>query len=77
VVHSDDHRRNLFDAIRTGKRPISHIETAVRADTICQQADIAMRLKRKLQWDPVAEGFVGDEQANRMLSRPLRSPWRL
>jgi hypothetical protein len=49
----------------------------VRADTICQQADIAMRLKRKLQWDPVAERFVGDEQANRMLSRPMRSPWRL
>jgi predicted dehydrogenase len=77
VIHTDDHRRNLFDAIRTGKRPVSHIESAVRADTICQQADIAMRLKRKLQWDPVAERFVGDEQANRMLSRPMRSPWRL
>ena len=48
----------------------------MRADTICQQADIAIRLGRKLRWDPVKEQF-DDEQANRMLSRPMRSPWHL
>jgi len=77
VIQSDDHRRNFLEAVKTGKKPISSIETAVRSDTICQQADIAMRLKRKLQWDPEKEMFVGDEQANRMLSRPMRSPWHL
>jgi predicted dehydrogenase len=77
VIHSDDHRRNFLDAVRTGRQPISHIESAVRADTVCQQADIAMRLKRPLRWDPAAERFVGDEQANRMLARPMRSPWHL
>jgi predicted dehydrogenase len=77
VIHSNDHRRNFLDAVRTGAEPISPIEAAVRADTVCQQADIAMRLRRKLRWDPVAEKFVGDEQANRMLSRPMRSPWHL
>ena len=40
-------------------------------------ADIALRLKRKLRWDPVKEVFLDDEEANRKLSRPLRSPWRL
>jgi hypothetical protein len=44
---------------------------------ICQQADIAMRLRRKVRWDPVAEQFENDQEANRMLSRPMRSPWRL
>ncbi len=77
VTRSDDHKRNFLEAIRTGGQPISHIESAVRSDTVCQQADIAMRLKRKLQWDPVAESFVSDEAANRMLSRPMRSPWHL
>ena len=77
VVRSDDHRGNFLEAVRTGKPPISPIESAVRADTVCQQADIAMRLKRKLRWDPVKELFVDDEQANRMLSRPMRSPWHL
>jgi hypothetical protein len=36
-----------------------------------------MTLKRKLRWDPENECFVNDEQANQMLSRATRSPWRL
>jgi Oxidoreductase family, C-terminal alpha/beta domain len=42
---------------------------------VCQMGDIAVRLKRKLRWDPVKEEFIDDLQANRMLSRPRRSPW--
>jgi predicted dehydrogenase len=74
---SDDHRRQFLTSVRKRTRPISHIESAVRSDTVCQQADIAMRLGRKLRWDPVREEFIGDEQANRMLVRPMRSPWHL
>jgi len=44
---------------------------------ICQMGEIAIRLKRKLNWDPAKEEFKDDEQANRRLSRPMRSPWRL
>lgn len=76
LMRSNDQRRNFFDAIRKGTEPISPIEAAVNADMICQQGDIAIRLGRRLNWDPVAERF-DDEQANRMLSRPMRSPWRL
>jgi predicted dehydrogenase len=76
LPHSNEHHRNFFDAIRKGTLPISPIEAAVRADTICQQADIALRLGRKLRWDPVKEQF-DDEEANRMLARPMRSPWHL
>jgi hypothetical protein len=42
-----------------------------------QQADIAMRLRRKVRWDPVKETFIGDDQAARMMERPMRSPWRV
>jgi predicted dehydrogenase len=75
VILSDDHRRNFVDAIRTGSRPIAPVNAAVHAETVCQQADIAMRLKRRLRWDPKAERFVGDDQANRLLSRAIRAPW--
>lgn len=76
VVFSNDHRRNFLDAIRTRRTPISPIEAAFRDEAICQQADIAMRLQRKLRWDPVSHRFLDDEPANRMLSRAIRAPWQ-
>jgi predicted dehydrogenase len=77
LPESRDHRRNFLKAVKTRQQPISPIEAAVRSDTVCHQADISMRLKRKLRWDPVQEIFPDDLQANRMLSRPMRSPWHL
>lgn len=76
-VRSSDHKRNFLDAVRTGRQPISHIEAAVRGETMCQMGDIATRLKRKLRWNPEKEIFPDDGQANARLSRPMRAPWRL
>jgi hypothetical protein len=59
-----------------GGNPISPIEAAVQAETICQQEDIAMRLQRKLTWDPKTERFVDDDEANRLLWRAIRGPWQ-
>ncbi len=75
VLFSDDHKKNFLDAIRKRAQPISPIVSAVHAETACQQADIAMQLQRKLRWDPKAERFIDDEQANRLLSRAIRAPW--
>jgi len=77
VIRSSDHRRNLIDAIRSGQKTICPIEGAVRAQTVVQQEYISLSLGRKLQWDPAKEQFVNDAEANRWLSRPMRSPWHL
>jgi hypothetical protein len=77
LPRSNNHRRNFIDCVKTRQKTICPIETAVRSDTICHQDDIAIRLGRKLRWDPEREGFINDEQANRMLTRPMRSPWHL
>jgi predicted dehydrogenase len=77
VIRSDDHKRNLLNAIRTGQRTICPVESAVRTQTVNQQAYISMSLGRKLHWDPVQEQFIDDAEANRWLSRPMRSPWHL
>jgi predicted dehydrogenase len=74
---SNDHKRNFLECVRSRQKTICPIETAVRSDTICHLDDIAIRLGRKLHWDPVMEQFVSDEQANRLLTRPVRSPWQL
>lgn len=72
-----DHWGGFLNAIRTRETRVSSIESAVRTDTVCHICDIAMRLGRKLRWDPDAERFVDDAEANRMLTRSWRSPWRL
>ncbi|KPK44931.1 MAG: hypothetical protein AMJ65_01520 [Phycisphaerae bacterium SG8_4] len=74
---SVNHRRDFLECVRSRKRTICPVETAVRSDTICHMDDIAIRLGRKLRWDPDREEFINDETANRMLTRPMRSPWRL
>ncbi len=74
---SNDHRRNFFDAVRTGRQTICPVENAVRSETVCQQAFIAMELEQTLYWDPVRERFKDNETANTLLSRPMRSPWHL
>ena len=74
---SNDHKRNFLECIRTRRKTICPVETAVRSDTICHLDDIAIRLGRKLHWDPEKERFVKDDQANRLLKRPMRNPWML
>jgi len=74
----ESHAWNFIDCIRSRRQTLAPIHTGVRSDTLCQLSDIAVRLGRKLVWDPQTERFVGDATANRLLtSYPLRSPWRL
>jgi len=73
----NDHHGNFLECIRTRKTPLAPIEEAHRSAAICHIGNISMLLKRKLRWDPVRERFIGDPEANRMLSRRQRSPWTL
>ena len=69
------HIQDWIYALRHRTKPACHPETTHRAMTICQISNLSLRLKRKLRWDPAAERFPDDEDANRMLSRARRSPW--
>jgi predicted dehydrogenase len=77
LYRSVSHQRNWLDCIRDGRETIAPPEIAHRSQTICCLSDIAVRTGRRIQWDPEAERIVGDEAANRMLSRAMRAPWRL
>jgi len=71
-----DHVRNFLNAVKTRQDPIAPVEIGHRTASLCHLGNIAIRLMRKLQWDPDQERFIGDHQANAMLSRPLREPWQ-
>jgi predicted dehydrogenase len=77
LYKSPDHAKNLVDCVRSRRPTICPIEEAVRADIVCQIADIAIRTRQKLRWDPASESFAGNDKANRYLARPMRSPWQI
>jgi len=74
---SENHYRNFLDCVKSHQEPIEPVEAGHRTASICHAGNIAMRLKRKLQWDPAKETFVNDEEANTMLRRPYREPWSI
>lgn len=77
LYRSDDHMRNWLDCIRTRERPVAEVEIGHRSATICHLCNIARWVNRKLRWDPQAERFLDDEQANEHLDRIRRAPYQL
>ena len=77
LYDSKDQHGNWLDCIRSRQQPIAPVEVAHRACTACLLHHMAMKLKRRLYWDPGAERFKNDDEANGMLSRPQRPPYTL
>jgi len=72
---SDDHC--FLECVRSRKETCSPIEVAHRSTTIGYLGYIAILLERRLNWDPEKERFVNDPEADKLLSRPMRPPWKL
>jgi predicted dehydrogenase len=72
---STDHHGNWLESIRDNKQPIAPVEEAHRSCSTCLVHHIVMKLNRKVYWDPQKEQFKNDEEANKMLSRPHRTPY--
>jgi myo-inositol 2-dehydrogenase/D-chiro-inositol 1-dehydrogenase len=77
LYKSNNHKANWLECIKSRAETIAPAEIGHRSCTVCLLGEIAMRLGRKLKWDPDTEQFIGDEQANKMLWRPMRSPWQV
>ncbi len=72
-----DHRENFIRAVRSRKKEQLNgpVETAHASSALAHLANISFRLGRRLSFDPNAEQFVGDEEADRMLRRRYRPPF--
>ena len=77
LYKSDDHKQNFLDCIKTRRPTIAGVEAAHRSIMLGHLGVIAIKLGRKLHWDPVKERFINDNEANRLLWRPMRGPWSL
>jgi myo-inositol 2-dehydrogenase / D-chiro-inositol 1-dehydrogenase len=72
---SNDHHLDWLTSIKTRRQPVAPLEQGHRSTSAAIVAHAAMRLGRPLKWDPQAERFEGDDEANAMLSRPQRAPF--
>ncbi len=75
VYVSNDHMENFVECVRTRKAPIAPAEVGHRAASVCHLGVMALRLGRKLRWDPSRERFEGDAEADSHLSREMRTPY--
>lgn len=75
---SDDHHGNWLESIASRKEPIAPAEIGHRSCSACLLHHAAMKLKRRLYWDPKTERFKNnDTEANALLSRPQRSAYAI
>ncbi len=75
---SSQHEKNFADCIRKGTtETITPIDVAHRSTSVCLLGGICLDLGRPLEWDPEAQKFVNDNEANARLDYPHRDPWRV
>lgn len=77
VYESRHHHGDFLECVRQRRDPVAPVEAGHVASYFGMIAETAGRLERELRWDPNAEQFVEDAEANRLLKRPMRSPWRV
>lgn len=71
-----DHLRNFLDCVKSREEPVEPVEVGHRTASLCHLGNIALQRMKRLAWDPDAQRFLNDDQANAMLGRPRREDWK-
>ena len=77
LPRSTEHHLNWLESVKSRQPPIAPVEIAHRSCSACLLHHMAMKLKRKLYWDPMREAFKNDDEANALRSRPQRWPYTI
>lgn len=71
------HARNFLDCVKSRQQPVENLEVGHHVTAVSQLGNVALRSKSRIEWDAKAEKVTGNEEANRLLFRPYRAPWKL
>ena len=77
LYESKNHYLDWLDAVKNRTSPICNAETGHRSASVCNLANIAYHLNRPLEWNPATEKFAGDGEANKLLTKKYRKPYKL
>ncbi len=71
------HMENFFDCVRSGRQPVANVHDHVRSVNACHLANIALLTGRTVKFDPKAQQFPDDAEANRLIGRPSRPSYTI
>lgn len=71
------HVQNFIDCVKSRKNPVSDVEIGHNSMIACHLGNIAVRLRRQIQWDVANEKIIGDAEAQALTGREYRAPWTL
>ncbi|MDP6058598.1 MAG: Gfo/Idh/MocA family oxidoreductase [Pirellulaceae bacterium] len=77
LPETGSHMQNWFNCIKSREKPVADVEIGHRSAVVCHLGNIARWVGRPLRWDSEREIFPGDDEANRFLDRPRRTPYEL
>jgi predicted dehydrogenase len=73
----ENHVKDFLDCVRSRRRPGTDVEIGHNVSTVAALGNLALRTKRSITWDAAKEQVVGDDEANKLITRPYRTPWKL
>lgn len=71
------HARNLLDCIKSRRQPVENLEIGHHVTTVAHLGNLALRSRSRIEWDAARERVINNEEANGLLRRPYRAPWKL
>jgi len=77
LYESRNHYVDWLDAVRARRKPICDVEIGYSTVVVCHMGNIAYELERPLRFDQGRQRFIADAEANRLMGRTMRSPWRI
>ena len=71
------HVKNFVDCVKSRQRPTSDVEVGHKSVIACHLGNIAARLRTQVRWDPEKEKILGNPEAEKLVGRKYRDPWKL
>lgn len=73
-TNTDEHK-DFLESIKAGRKAIYTPESGHRTSSLLHCGNIALKLNRKVEWDPLNESFVNDPEAEKFRKRNMREKW--
>jgi predicted dehydrogenase len=77
LERSTNHQRQFLDCVKSRRPTLAPADAALRSVTPAYLGLVSILTGATVRWDPDRQVILGNPTAERLLSRPMRNPWRL